>query len=151
MDPLFVNADSGNYHLSDNSPCIDAGDPSILDADSTISDMGAYGGGIMVHTQKPADGLSFPHFTLMQNYPNPFNTSTKIDYLIPEQDQVRLVVYDISGRLVAQLVNERQKAGYHTEIWNGPNIQGIPVSSGIYLYQISVGNFLQTKKMLLIR
>ena len=95
-------------------------------------------------------------FSLEQNYPNPFNPTTKIKYEIPGQarnynTQVTLKVYDILGNEVATLVNEQKPAGtYDVEFVVGqdsrPNI-----SSGIYIYQLGAGSFVQTKKMVLLR
>ena len=85
-------------------------------------------------------------FNLFQNYPNPFNPSTIINYSIPYQSKVSLVVYDALGRVVNTLVNEEKSAGNHTAELNAANL-----SSGIYFYQIRAGEFIQTKKMVLLR
>jgi len=85
-------------------------------------------------------------YSLSQNYPNPFNPSTKIDYDIPFDGIVNIVVYDLSGREVSKLVNEFRDAGFHTLDFNGSN-----VSSGVYFYRMSAGKFIQTKKMLIVK
>ena len=97
----------------------------------------------------------------MQNYPNPFNPSTTIEYQIPDQirndktavaqsgvgeSYVTLKIYDILGREVATLVNEQQKAGYYEVKWNAVNN-----SSGVYFYKIQAGDFVDTKKMILMK
>ena len=95
-------------------------------------------------------------FLLEQNYPNPFNPTTKIKYTIPstplsfgEGLGVRLLVYDILGNEVATLVNEQQQPGtYEVEFNVG---QTISLSSGVYYYQLRVGSFVETKKMILLR
>ena len=98
------------------------------------------------------DGIKFPkEFTLGQNYPNPFNPSTTIKYQIPsnvkgEMANVKLIVYDVLGREVATLVSEQQKAGYYEVDWNAANN-----SSGVYFYKIQAGDFVDTKKMVLLR
>jgi hypothetical protein len=91
-------------------------------------------------------------YTLHQNYPNPFNPITSLRYDLPEQAQVTLTVYDLIGREVTQLVNNTtQEAGYRSVQWNATDMQGKPVSAGIYLYQIRTADFVQTKKMVLLK
>ena len=90
-------------------------------------------------------------FALHQNYPNPFNPITSLRYDLPEQAQVTLTVYDMLGREVTQLVNTTQEAGYKSVQWNATDKQGKPVSAGVYLYQIRAGEFVQTKKMVLLK
>jgi hypothetical protein len=88
-------------------------------------------------------------FNVEQNYPNPFNPTTTISYQIPEQDRndnVILKVYDVLGRLVKVLVNETQKAGNYTVEFDGSSL-----SSGIYYYTVTAGEFSITKKMLLMK
>ena len=90
-------------------------------------------------------------FTLEQNYPNPFNPSTTIRYQVPEQSVVSIKVYDMIGREVATLVNEAKPAGAYEANWNGMNNSGQHVSSGVYFYTISTKDFVQTKKMILMK
>ena len=85
-------------------------------------------------------------FSLYQNYPNPFNPSTKISFSLPQSSFVNLSVYDITGREVANPVSQQMNAGAYSVDFNAANL-----SSGIYLYKISAGAFLQTKKMILIK
>ncbi|MBK8984026.1 MAG: T9SS type A sorting domain-containing protein [Ignavibacteria bacterium] len=90
-------------------------------------------------------------YKLSQNYPNPFNPSTKIDYDLPYDGKVSILLYDISGREVANLVNEVKTAGYYTATFNGANL-----ASGMYFYRINAtgtgnNNFISTKKMVLIK
>ena len=95
---------------------------------------------------------NIPHtFSLYQNYPNPFNPITSLRYDLPEQAQVTLTVYDMLGREVTQLVNTTQEAGYRSVQWDATNMNGKPVSAGVYLYQIHAGNFVQTRKMVLLK
>ncbi len=94
-------------------------------------------------------------FTLEQNYPNPFNPATIIRYAIPTESKVRVVVYNLAGEVVKELVNEVQSAGYHESTFSANS--GISLSSGIYFYSIDAtplnGNnaFRQTKKMILLK
>lgn len=85
-------------------------------------------------------------FTLNQNYPNPFNPVTIISYQLPAGDFVKLEVYDILGRRIAELVNEKQVAGNYEVKWDAGNI-----SSGVYFYRLQTGSFIETKKMALIK
>ena len=85
-------------------------------------------------------------FSLSQNYPNPFNAATVIRYALPEPCHVKIEIFDILGRRVETLVDENQQAGYHQVIWNARDL-----SSGIYLYRIQAGHYLQTNKMILLR
>jgi len=85
-------------------------------------------------------------FELRQNYPNPFNPSTKIQYYIPSASNVKLTIYDITGKEVAVLVNENLNPGYYENVFNGANL-----TSGIYYYKLTAGNFSDTKKMILVK
>lgn len=90
-------------------------------------------------------------FKLGQNNPNPFNPATTISYQIPQNAFVSLKVYDMTGREVATLVNTMQQAGQHTVYWDGKDRHGMAAASGIYLYRIQAGNFVQTRKMNLLK
>ena len=85
-------------------------------------------------------------FSLYQNYPNPFNPTTTISYQLPFNSHVTLKVYDILGKELTTLVNEEKAPGTYRINFNAKDI-----SSGIYFYQLKVGNFIETKKMELIR
>lgn len=90
-------------------------------------------------------------FTLGANFPNPFNPTTTIRYALPQAAKVELRVFNILGQVVRKLVNEEKPAGYHQALWDGRDEEGRPVSTGIYLYQIRAGDFIETKKMQLIK
>jgi len=90
-------------------------------------------------------------YTLHQNYPNPFNPVTTINYDLPEQSQVTLTIHNILGREIRKLVNTIQETGYKSIIWDGTDEFGRSVGTGIYLYQIKAGDFVQTKKMVLMK
>jgi len=98
-----------------------------------------------------SDDLIPTSFVLHQNYPNPFNPITTLHYDLPEQSNVNIIIYDIMGRELKTLVNTTQDAGFKSVIWDATNNQGNPVSAGVYLYQIQVGEFVQTKKMVLLK
>jgi len=90
-------------------------------------------------------------FYLAQNHPNPFNPETEITYGLPKNVDVRLTLYDMTGREVVQLVNHHQQAGAYSVIWDGRDHMGSMVSSGIYVYHLAAGEFSKQCKMLLIR
>jgi len=83
---------------------------------------------------------------LAQNYPNPFNATTEIRYALPEDCLVKLEVYDVLGQRVTGLVEQRQTVGYKTIRWDASSL-----SSGIYFYRLQAGDFVQTKKMILLK
>jgi len=93
-----------------------------------------------------------PHkFSLSQNIPNPFNPKTCINFQIPKTVQIKLEIYSIIGQKVRTLVNEIKSPGFYSANWDGRNEYGIEVSSGVYLYRITMGDKTFTKKMLLMR
>ena len=90
-------------------------------------------------------------FVLHQNYPNPFNPTTNISYHLPQGGDVRICIYDVEGRMINEVLSERQEAGDHTINWNGKNNDGVSVASGMYLYRVHFNNSVITKKMILIK
>jgi len=90
-------------------------------------------------------------FKLYSNYPNPFNPVTTLHYNLPEGSYVDIIVYDILGKVVNNLVDGNQSSGYKSVQWNATNNAGQPVSAGLYLYTIQAGDFRQTKKMVLLK
>lgn len=92
-------------------------------------------------------GSTIPdEYALNQNYPNPFNPTTEIQYGLPEAGHATLTIYNITGQTVATPVNGWAEAGYHTINWDASMLP-----SGVYLYRLTVGNFAQTRKMMLIK
>ena len=85
-------------------------------------------------------------FALNQNYPNPFNPTTKISFAIPQESFVTIKIYDILGKEVSKIVNQTKQAGYYSF-----NFDASSLSSGMYFYKIEAGNFVQTKRMLLMK
>lgn len=90
-------------------------------------------------------------YRLCPNYPNPFNPCTTIRYELPRTVAVKLVVYDVMGRLVRTLVEGQQEPGYHTAVWDGRNQWGQQVGSGVYYLHLEAGPFRAVGKMALVR
>jgi hypothetical protein len=164
-DPLFINAGSEDYRLSDASPCIGAGvdsievsgvwyhaPPTCFGGDARPSpagskpDLGARENplgtpvGVVPEASIPAQCV------IHQNYPNPFNPSTTITYALPKSSDVRLSVCDMLGREVSVLVNERKDAGVHEVKFDASGL-----ASGVYLYRLQAGEFVQTRKLVLLQ
>jgi hypothetical protein len=102
-------------------------------------------------TLKKAPPVVPETFTLHQNFPNPFNPITTLSYDLPIDSDVRLAIFDMLGNEVATLVSTRQEIGFKSVQWDAKDSMGRPVSAGVYLYQIQAGEFVQTKKMVLLK
>ncbi len=101
---------------------------------------------------KLADAVNMPEdFMLRQNFPNPFNPETSIRLQLPEASQVTLKVYNILGQEIKTLVNKNLDAGYHTIRWDGTNNIGLKVASGVYIYRMKAGGFINSKKMVFLK
>jgi len=85
-------------------------------------------------------------FSLLQNYPNPFNALTVIAYELPAGAQATLAVYNLKGQRLATLADSKQQAGYRSVVWDASR-----VSSGIYFYKLSAGDFTETRRMVLVK
>ncbi|SVD24326.1 uncharacterized protein METZ01_LOCUS377180, partial [marine metagenome] len=143
VDPLFCDPDSGDYSLAENSPCVGTGEDG--------ANMGAFDIGCDAIILNISDELVPITYTLHQNYPNPFNPVTTLRYDLPENAMINITIYDMLGREVKTLINQTQDAGYKLVIWDATNDYGKPVSAGIYLYQIQAGEYISTKKMVLLK
>lgn len=97
------------------------------------------------------DSILPTQFSLAQNYPNPFNPSTLIRYTLPANGQVTLEIFNLLGQKIRMLVNGRKSAGAHQIEWGGLNDAGKSVASGVYLYRLQAGTFMETRKMLLLQ
>jgi len=161
VDPLFRGYN--DFHLMAtycgdpyDSPCIDAGDPNILDAfldcdfglGGTRSDMGAYGGDNLGHpTGIIEEEEPMPEqISLLQNYPNPFNASTTIRYYIPNKSEISLSIYNLLGQRVETLVEDAQNPGEHTLTWDASHLP-----SGVYFARLRSDNATESIEMLLLR
>jgi len=89
--------------------------------------------------------------SLRQNHPNPFNPSTTIEYGLTSAEHVTISVYNVRGELVQTLVDGRSPAGWHNVDWNGRDQNGSQVASGVYLYRMQTGSFVDTKKLVLLK
>jgi hypothetical protein len=90
-------------------------------------------------------------FNIAQNYPNPFNPKTTIQYTISIDSEVNIVIYDLMGKEVMTLVKEYKQVGQYTTNWNGKDNSGQSVSGGVYFYKLQAGDFIQTRKMVLLK
>jgi len=85
-------------------------------------------------------------FLLSQNYPNPFNPNTQIEYSIPKSSQVIVKIFNTLGEEIETLVNEEKPVGTYEVNWNAANLP-----SGVYFYRLQAGDFVQTRKMILLK
>jgi len=145
VDPLMVNPEGGDYHLTAGSPCINTGNPEILDPDSSISDMGAFpylGTGVYFE-EFPSVPSVKKEFSV---FPNPFNISTIIFFELPESGPVNLQIFDIRGKLVTELVSGNQEAGVHSLIWEAKNLP-----SGTYFVRLLTKYGLTIRRVMLMK
>ncbi len=101
---------------------------------------------------RPSQETALPtEFVLHDNYPNPFNPTTTIKYSLPKASEVIIEVFNITGQRVVTLENNYKEVGEHSIVWNGKGESNQFVSSGIYFYRITAGEFIDTKKMTLLK
>ena len=123
-----------------------------VDAANTLHGFGVGNNGNIIKYvyQKPSNVPPEPgkisSFYLSQNYPNPFNPATTINYQIPELNFVTIKIYDVLGKEAATLVNEEKPAGNYQIEFNGANLP-----SGIYFYRIQAYDYVETRKMVLLK
>lgn len=151
--PQFVDHGNGDYHLSENSPCIDAGDPnSPLDPDGTRADMGFY----YYNQQTDHSGTDIPtNHVSLSNYPNPFNPtgagrgpSTTIEFSsVKELTNPKLEIFNTKGQLVKQF----SQLDGTSVTWNGKDSNNQPVSAGIYFYRLTSVETVITRKMVMMK
>jgi photosystem II stability/assembly factor-like uncharacterized protein len=147
---VFVSSNNGISWTSVNSGLSDSSVSSLVVANSNLfvsTSSGVYRRPLSEITSVPPTNATLSeNYSLEQNYPNPFNPSTTISYALPKTSHVTLKVYDVLGREVETLVNERESIGSHSMTFDGKLL-----SSGVYFYRLQAGSFTQTKKLILIR
>ncbi|MFQ5639908.1 MAG: FlgD immunoglobulin-like domain containing protein, partial [bacterium] len=169
VNPVFASPTS--LIIVSGSSCIDAGNPNADFNDVCFppslgterNDMGAHGGPcgcswlgqpceipLFVSVEQVSSDIP-GEFNLNQNYPNPFNPETNIKYQLQKTAHVKLVVYNVAGQYVTTLVDGNYPDGIYSVRWNGKDVNGNPVSSGVYFYRLKTGTLSQTKKMSLLR
>ncbi len=114
------------------------------------------GGRFQVVVRGPADvqttEAAMPaKFSLQQNFPNPFNPATTLAFDLPHRSSVTLHIFTALGQLIVTLVNEEKDAGRYSVVWDGRNAYGVHVGSGVYFYRLRAGDFVETKKLILLR
>ena len=143
-NPLFCDAAAGDFTLASISDC--------LPANNTWGErVGALGLGCSAPTGIEETSAPLLRLALDPNYPNPFNPVTTIAYTLPEAGFTRVVIYDVSGRLVTTLVNGANRAGRHRFKWDGRNSAGAGVSSGVYFVRLEFGGEVHRQKLILIK
>ena len=150
----FALDGSNDYHLLPSAPALGHGftpPPSWVNpffpAANLPGDPNMGAQGVFIATSvKSQNAGTASSFALMQNYPNPFNPSTTIAFDIPTRSNVRLTVYDVLGREVAQLSNGMHEAGRYSVVWNATN-----VASGMYFFRLEADRFTAVRKMLLMK
>ena len=141
-------------HWIESSPCL--GD---IDGDGELevvvgsSDYNIYAlnGDPYGIKEKAVDIIENNIFSLSQNYPNPVATNTMIHYSLPKECDVAITLYDVCGREVASLVNEKQEAGCYQISLDSRSVAETPLSNGVYFYRLQTGNVIKTRKLLVIR
>ncbi|NIR96457.1 MAG: T9SS type A sorting domain-containing protein [Gammaproteobacteria bacterium] len=138
-DTLYINDDVNLTGTCQNTPLNPVLVRMIVDVTTSIEG-----------PDEPASPIQ-KQFALYQNYPNPFNPSTQIQYFLPVASHVTITIYDVLGKRINALVNERQTAGTKTVAWSGRDESNALAPSGVYIYRLKAGSFVKSHKMLLIR
>ena len=160
-DPLFANT---LYHLSEDSPCIDAGNTDTMYYDvedpnnpgfalypamgTLLNDIGAYGGHGNYEPVLSADNPQNSQWMNINNYPNPFTSSTVIKFSLRHNyGNIRLVIYNIKGQLVKEFKTQNLKLKINEVVWDGKDDNGHCLASGIYLVRLKTDNNVNVKKI----
>ena len=160
-DPLFLDPESNDFSLQSTSPCIDSGiayfaweEQIFIDMEEDTywgiaPDMGAFEYGMIENDENV---IQFPTTTsLDQNYPNPFNPETRINFRLPKESEVKLIIYNIKGQRIKTLFKGNKQRGKHSLFWDGRDDAGKNLGSGIYFYKLSAGKQEIIKKMMLLK
>jgi hypothetical protein len=153
--PVSINpGDSINISIQFNPVSVDSFTAvmKIYTDNPNIPEKDIFLNGSAVQPTSAPDNNSTPRqFKLYQNYPNPFNPVTKIRYTLKNATDVRITIYSILGQEIITLVNDNRPAGWHEAVWDGRNYAGAQVGSGLYIYRMTAGNVVMTKKMVLVK
>ena len=158
-NPIFVDAEAGDYRLVSWSPCVDSGIDWFEWLDEVLVDIGEaeYSGlapdmGCYEHdanAEEPDEII--PVLNYLVNYPNPFNPETTIVFYVQQPGNVKLAVYNVKGQIVKVLADEIMSAGENGLIWDGRNDRGNPVSSGVYFVRLQSKTDRLIKKIILMK
>lgn len=171
LEPMFVDTTSGDFRLTGDSPCIDAGDPDtsglnlpMIDLDgnvrvfdgkndgNSIIDMGAYEfGSLPLNVENKMIPNRPTTFQLKQNYPNPFNSATTFQFYANRPGPVNLQILNIRGQVIKSWPNLNASPGWNHVRWNGENNMGESVASGVYFYRAEAGGVSQWRKMTILK
>lgn len=144
--PGFSESKIGMYREEDSRWIYEGGEGDRGQVSAKVSKLGVLG---LFYNPEHVD---LPKsIELSQNYPNPFNPSTSIRFGLPDEGKVKLVIYNVLGQKVRELINESRSAGYHTALWNGKNDLGQEVASGLYIYRLETVKGAESRKMLLVK
>lgn len=143
VDPLFCDPAAGDYSIGENSPCLE---PSAC-VPSYLNHIGAHGVGCESGDPQIPPGVLY----LSQNYPNPFNPTTDFALVLPVPGRVRLVVYDLRGRVVATVLDEQRSSGELVSRWDGRNDNGQPVAAGVYFARLEQAGRSDVRKIVVVK
>jgi len=151
LETVRYNSDGSNPWIAEVNQYAGIGKGLALGSDLSLYAVGMFYYSVLKYSQSIPTGVEqnseIPKkFNLDQNYPNPFNPSTKIKYSVPKSSSVTLKVFDILGNEIETLVNEEKPIGTYEITWYAVNLP-----SGIYFYKLQAGNFIETKKMILMK
>ncbi len=153
---VFQSSDNGTSWSKVNSGLTNSNAWPLALNSSEFLFVGTYGGGVYISSQNTVsvheNSNTIPNsFILSNNYPNPFNPNTTITFGLDSDSDVSVKIFNLSGKLISTLQNNFKTKGWHSITWNGTNDSGNKVGGGIYFYQVIAGDFVQTKKMMLMK
>ena len=166
LNPDFADTTNNDYHLTYNSPCIDAGNNmyvhSFADLDGNVRiwdgtgsgndivDMGCYEFGAPIYAIDE-DIPEENKLTLLKNFPNPFDNETQIKFYIPNAQKCTIEIYNIKGQKIKTVLSNDLEAGYHRVTWDGTDQHDRSIANGIYFYVLKAGNKQTIRKLLYMR